>query len=215
MKSKKNNHTAIRCVDIPGFEITYIPVPKNCSTTILYYLYFLMHNKVFETDKIKPNGQPLSIHDFFYINYTNDFDVSSQHKSFLIVRDPIWRFISSFKSRVKIHKEFENSNITINDFISDLEDNIKSNDSLQHHMMPQSSWVGSDLSIFDLVYSIECMGDLNQKLKEITSTDHEFKRLHASGLSNEKSELTKKSLHALIDYYSDDYQLLEDFYSPE
>ena len=211
----------INCIKIRKFNLTYIPIPKNCSTTILHYLYKLMYGVSYEPTRIKKNGKPFHIHDFFHVDNqkkhslheTTNFTPTENNKSFLVVREPIRRFISAFRNRVKNHKEHENTQVTINDFISDLDNNINDNGSLQHHMKSQSAWIGNDLSLFDFVYDKEDAWHLNQKLKKITNTNYEFERLQIGGPWIELNELSKASLYKLFDYYEEDYNLLKKYYN--
>jgi hypothetical protein len=179
-----------------------------------------MYGMSYEPIRIKTNGKPFHIHDFFHVDNqkkhslheVTEFTPTENNKSFVVIREPVRRFISAFRNRVKNHNEHGNAEITINDFISDLENNINDNGSLQHHMKSQSSWIGHNLSLFDMIYDKEDAWHLNQKLKEITNTQYEFERLQIGGPWIELNELSKKSLYKLFEYYEEDYVLLKDFY---
>jgi len=212
----------IKCIKSTKHGISYIPIPKNCSSSIKSYMHELIFAKPFVPFK-KHTGKMLHIHSFFESDYKLNnhretiFKKSSDEISFVVFREPVRRFISAFRNRVISHGEFQcnKKKFDINDFVDDLEKNINSHESLMHHMSSQISWTGRDLSIFDLVYDREDTWQLNTLLKKITNTKNEFSKLQIGGPWIELKQLTQKSLFKLIDFYKDDYNCLPHMYNPE
>lgn len=212
----------IFCIKAPEYNISYIPIPKNCSSSIKSYMHELIFGKPFVPFK-KHTGKMLHIHSFFWKDFKlNDhretlFSKEDPEISFVVMREPIRRFISAFRNRVIAHKENTtgSASININDFINDLRANIDSLESLDHHMCPQTSWIGNDLSIFDLVYECDTAWILNRVLKKFTNTDYEFVRMQTGGPWIELGELTKKSVMTLFDYYEEDYENFKHLYTQD
>ena len=148
-----------------GKKLVYYPVAKNANSSAkLFFLkhlkidknyYFLSDKvpeyKVNEDSKYKNLDKKYNLVNFLP-SYT-PFEKIDVDEKCCIIRNPIKRFISAYKNRVLFHKDFGFRNLNINEIIEKLENNSFDN----RHFLPQSYWLGSDLSYFTIVSNISNM----------------------------------------------------------
>ena len=148
-----------------GRKLVYYPVAKNANSSAkLFFLknlkldknyYFLSDKvpeyKVNEDSKYKNLDKKYNLVNFLP-SYT-PFEKIDVDEKCCIIRNPIKRFISAYKNRVLFHKDFGFRNLNINEIIEKLENNSFDN----RHFLPQSYWLGSDLSYFTIVSNISNM----------------------------------------------------------
>lgn len=207
------------CINIKKYNLAYIPIPKNCSTSIKNYLYEMLRGEKFKRYK-KKNGKTFYIHNYWMAeNKTNPnresiFVKSDATKSFVVIREPIKRYISSFANRVVNHGALgKQNNLTLNDFTNDFETYIKNTRELNHHMAPQSEWICDDLSAFDWVFTTNEIQKMNKIISVYTNTDIEIPRLQTGGPNLNPADLSKKNFYRLIDYYYEDYKTMRDYFT--
>lgn len=207
------------CINIKKYNLTYIPIPKNCSSSIKFYLYEMLRGKKFKT-YMKKNGDTFHIHTYWgFKNKKNPhretaFVKSDITKSFVVIREPIKRYISAFANRVISHSALNtNTDLTIDEFTTDFQTHLKNNMDLEHHMSPQTSWFTEDLSVFDWVFTTSEIQKMHKIISEYTNTNIEFPRLQTGGPKLNLTDLSKKNFYNLIDYYYEDYKTMRDYFT--
>lgn len=207
------------CINIKYYNLTYIPIPKACSTSIKSYLYEMARGKKFKPYK-KKNGKYFHIHNHWgFKNKRNPdretvFVKSDTTKSFVVIREPIKRYISAFANRVISHGALgTNTDLTIDEFTTDLQTHLKNSGELEHHMSPQTGWFTEDLSVFDWVFTTNEIQKMHKIISEYTNTDIEFPRLQTSGPNLNLTDLAKENFYKLIDYYYEDYKIMRDYFT--
>ncbi|MGK7919729.1 MAG: tetratricopeptide repeat protein [Trichodesmium sp.] len=201
--------------------LVYLPIPKCASTTLKYIFYSLKFNQKY--------SQPIEdIHQLWY-SYTDVLESLQNldnYFKFTVIRDPIKRLLSCYKNRVLHHKslwlksvrgKLENADLKlepdINYFVENLENYFQISDAMIHHASPQNKYIGKDLNTYDLICPIENLENLRQIISQKAKVEIEFPRLQTGGPKITLQDLTEKSLTKLIEFYAEDYQLLQDFYS--
>ncbi len=209
----------ITCINLKKYNLTYIPIPKNCSSSIKFYLHEMLRGKKFEPYK-KKNGKNFHIHNYWsYKNKRNPdrestFVKSDATKSFVVIREPIKRYISAFANRVVSHGALGSSdNLTLNEFTNDFETYIKDVAELNHHMSPQVDWIDNDLSVFDWVFTTNEIQKMHKIISEYTNTDVKFPRLQTGGPNLNLTDLSKENFYRLVDYYYEDYKTMRNYFT--
>ncbi|MEM1172050.1 MAG: tetratricopeptide repeat protein [Cyanobacteria bacterium P01_H01_bin.35] len=210
-----------RVLKFEELGLAYLPIPKCASTTLKHIFYSLKFNQEY--------SQPIEqIHQFWYPHT----DVLEQLKNldnyfkFTVIRDPVKRLLSCYKNLVLHYKIFlskpiqgkvENAGLKqepdINYFVENLENYFLFSDAITHHALPQNKYIGKDLGIYDLICPIENLENLRQIISQKANVEIEFPQLQTAGPKITIQDLTEKSLTKLIEFYAEDYQLLQDFYS--
>ena len=234
---KFENQTLLQAVMCDRFKIAYAYIPKCACTTIKTVIKFLSSelkkdnyriNKKISTLKYQ---DPMEIHRFQKIYLINMGNITTNYFKFVVVREPIKRFLSAFSNKILYSKEsLERTKLTaiqylsmaqlgvnpeINSMIENLELYSEMSDNWQLHIKPQHTFMGNQIKGFDRIFQVERLGELGKKLSEITGFEINLPRLNTGGRKISLAELSEKSIKKLIDFYSRDYELLKDYYSPE
>ncbi len=209
-------------------RLVYYPVPKVACTSVKHLMYFLNHGKWFD-HPVNAKGRKLNIHDV--MNPAEPFDESafkrfSPHTSFVVVRDPLKRFLSAYSNRVIFHGDLapwrikkgtltltQKPNPSLEEFIDHLEDYQADARAIERHTAPISKFLGDDLSRFDKVFPIEALDDAAAFLSDHTGLKLEMPHKQTGGPKMSLDDLSEKHKKKLRDVYASDYELLKDFYS--
>ncbi len=202
-------------------KYAYIDVPKVACTSIKNAIYSLEERSEFERSEKYPD-----IHSYYVKNKKT---IKGCERTFLIVRDPIKRFLSAYGNRVCYHgelsrwfistyrpellKEIPVFNPGIGQFIDYLDIYIKS-PSIYHHVQPINKLLNvSSLSKISDLYKIEDLSDFSEEITKSTGKPFELGRYQTHGKKIHIKDLSKLHLEKLIDFYRKDYDLLRGIYS--
>ena len=156
-----------------GKKLAFYPVKKNANTSSK--LFFASHlgiedNFFFLEDEMPRFKQTKKMHDSFKnkSNLINLYQgkyafqkISVDYKS-CIIREPLERFVSAYKNRVLFHKDKDFNNHSVSEVIEKLENgNIENK-----HFLPQSFFLGNDLSYFDIVGSLSNIKSFEDKVND-------------------------------------------------
>ncbi len=206
-----------------NISIGYRYIPKTATTSIKHALYELRTGKKFSSQ-----GKGHHIHNFFRSFNPNIDDAKFK---FIVLRDPIKRFLSAYSNRVTHHKELsenilkkskngrkllENSTIPIDPNLHEFLEFFayyKTIRQINHHTKPVTCFVETDLSFFDKVYKIENTQDLENDISLEYNTKFILARKQTGGKKFSLSDIKKSELDFLLDYYAEDYELMKDYYS--
>ena len=210
-----------RVLKFEELGLAYLPIPKCASTTLKQIFYSLKFNQEY-------SGPIEQIHQFWYphTDVLENLQNLDGYFKFTVIRDPVKRLLSCYKNLVLHYKIFwskpvqgkvENAGLKqepdINSFVENLENYFQFSDAITHHALPQNKYIGKDLGIYDLICPIENLENLRQIISQKANVEIEFPRLQTAGPKITLKDLTEKSLTKLIEFYAEDYQLLQDFYS--
>lgn len=198
-------------------KIAFLLIPKNACTSISHGIYEI------DTGEEYPVNAVEHIHKYYHPQgvFTNINDYDDYFK-FVVVRDPIKRFVSAFRNRVCFHKDLHgmdapSENLTpdpsLNYFIENLAEYVDRSTKLEMHVMPQCVLFNRRLDLLDAVFPIEEVPKLEGKLSEIIGEPFSFPRQQTGGPEMSLADLTPASFEKLLSFYAEDYALLSDYYT--
>lgn len=214
---------------LPEQELLYIPIPKNACTSIKHAMYEIEFGKRFSSELKEKHGYD-DHHDYYKkrpgaFTGVAELKMMEQVTRFTVVRDPVERLISCYRNRVLDLGDLRSSvfilnhmNLSpkpdINTFILNLEGYRKANKSIEHHSRPQHEFLGGTIQYLDHVFPIENLDELEGMLKNY-KPDLEMLKRKSGGSDIDLSDISEKALQKAIEFYHNDYKLLESFYKPE
>ena len=156
---RKNVNLGIFTNERTNKTLIYYPVAKNANSSAKLFLieHLGLKNKFyFIEDEIPRHKHTKEIYNQ-YKGKMNLIDFLPPYSPFkkvdtkvdtdekcCLVRDPIKRFISSYKNRILFHKDRGFLNHSLDMIIDKLENNMFEN----RHFLPQNYWLGNDLKYF-------------------------------------------------------------------
>ncbi|NES02283.1 MAG: sulfotransferase family protein [Okeania sp. SIO2F4] len=185
----------------------------------LFYPKFIFHPKIVTEN---------DVHDFWgYQREEINPYLLAEYFKFTVVRDPVKRFISAYKNRILFHQDIKNSKFVkvniqelglqeypeVNFFVQNLKEYMKLSRQIDIHFSSQSNHLMNDLGFYDFVCPIEDMENLRSKLSQIVGTKIDIPKTQTGGSPITLKDLTEESLSKLIEFYAEDYELLQDYYS--
>ncbi|MDE5077389.1 MAG: sulfotransferase family 2 domain-containing protein, partial [Trichodesmium sp. St2_bin6] len=223
---KFENQTLLCAILCDRFKIAYAIIPKCACSTVRVTMRWLENG---DNDDFKIINMPkYQVHKTYWVEISN---MAANYFKFVVVREPIKRFLSAFSNKILYSKlSLERTKLTaiqylsiaqlgvnpeINSMIENLELYSEMSDDWQLHIKPQHTFMGNQIKGFDRIFQVEHLGELGKKLSEITGFEINLPRLNTGGRKISLAELSEKSIKKLIDFYSRDYELLKDYYSPE
>jgi len=203
--------------------VGYRDIPKSACTSIKLELYHLMAGNEFNA--ADHGGK----HIHQYMNSSFNTEIDDCDFRFIVVRDPIKRFLSGYSNRVLHHRELSREYISTNhkalldeipvfdpslsEFIEHLDIYLKVSP-IHHHIKQITSFLGNeDLECFSHVYKIENSDQLASDLSKTIEKPVTFGREQTGGKKINVHELTKQQANYLLEFYDADYKLLEGLYS--
>jgi hypothetical protein len=214
---------------IPGifiapWSIGYQPIPKAACTSIKAALFALA---IGEKPSAGNMGGAKHIHDYFT---TRAGDVSGAAFKFVVIRDPLARFVSGFANRVGHHRELSqaylrglpsNLQLPLQDFVFDpsLSQFIDRFDlymrvpTIHHHFQPVADQVLS-LEAFDKVYPLESMDTLCADIGQWTGRPFTLPREQRSSSGQHTEALSDAQRRAIVRICERDYEMLKAHYTP-
>jgi len=206
-------------------SLGYQHIPKVACTSIKYALYQLRTGKEFSEEKAEKN-----IHDYFWNEHK---DISEANFRFIVLRDPIKRFLSAYSNRVTHHKELSKEflekkpagklllskkeipiNPSLHDFIKYFKE-YQTIPTINHHTKPIIEFGIKDLDFFTHIYKMEELARLESDILKHYNTDFKLPRLQTGGIKFKVSDLNEDEMEFLLDYYKEDYRLLSKYYTKE
>jgi len=207
------------------YPVAYHPTPKVACSSIKLALYELEHGRQFELSRDE-NGTFIYIHDSWRTEYFSPISVQDSYYKFAVVRHPIERFLSAFANRVVYFKELDEKHLhglkgeleglkpspSLSEFISELHSYRRASPSIRHHTDPQSLFIGNNLAYYDRIFCFKELGEIANSLKDAVGAQITLPHEQTGGPKLSMTELSKKQLERLSDFYAEDYLLLADFY---
>jgi hypothetical protein len=188
-------------------NVGYIPLPKTASTTIKNYLYQIKNDCVFDKENYCGQG----VHAYFRPPVT----IKREYFKFMVLLDPIDRFISMYKNRVLFYKELPNEEEPdINYFIENFKRYFKVT-RIRWHSKRISTLLrtnfylkGTDFLSINY-FDFNNLPELNYRLNELFQKDYSFAVTQTGGPKISRSEITPQNIKKLKNFYKVDYEFIE------
>ena len=192
-------------------KLIYYPCPKNANTSAK--LFFAKHlnidkNYLFLGDEIPQKNQK----DSDYVGKKNIINFLPSKQPFqkkdadykcCIIRDPIKRFISAFKNRILYHGDIQYNNYTIEMILDKLEIGLFNN----KHFLPQSYFLGENLSYYTYWSTVEEIKIFEQKTNEFFEKKIIFPKIQIGG-NKFTVKLSDRQRERIVKIYSKDYNFI-------
>lgn len=180
-------------IAIENHQIAFVPVPKAACTSIKSTLA-QMDPSLPGAVRFKVRRDAELVHKYYQTGRFRKKKLQGKDDwyRFAVVRDPVQRLLSVYTDRVMARNELANSaNIRrgrVNlpsdpdpDFFFRHLDHYREHVSVvRHHARNQSFFTGSDISLYDRIYTTSEIGQLAADLSEIIGEEVEISRLNAS-----------------------------------
>lgn len=188
-------------------QIAYVPVPKNGCSTLKHLLYEVEVGTEFGDESPDRN-----IHNWrsdYRTLLLDDADLGAPpgYAKIVVLREPVARFVSSFRNRVLYKSETDTSEVAgaglnprpdIDEFVAHLAEYRRLSPSIRHHTDLQVEFVGSDLSRYDEIFDIAEMQRLELFLRSRLPSAPALKHLKKSGSTIELSMTSRSTLDDLL-----------------
>lgn len=208
-----------------GSRIGYFNIPKVASTSIKKALYGAEEKRPFLGE-----DQDRNAHQWFS-KKRKKVNSDACDFTFVVLRDPVKRFLSGYSNRVGHHRELSENYIRgkhpelideLPAFNPDLDQFIAQFDrylqvsTIRHHFEPVSNLLTrKQLDRFDRIYRIEDLGELEKDLSRLLEDDIKLTKAQTGGKKVHISSLPREQVERLIDLFRQDYELMEGIYSTE
>jgi hypothetical protein len=206
------------------WSIGYQPIPKVACTSIKELLFRATAGRPF-TPELGEGAN--HIHRYFDLR---ERDVSAAQFRFLVVRDPIKRFLSAFSNRVLHHKELSRAYVEqlklvppleLEDFPFDPDlagfvdrfESYRRVPTIDHHFRPISEF-SAPLAAFDKVYPFEALDELVSDLQARTGVPMSLPHSQRGGPKLQVKDLSPRLFDKLVQLFAADYAMLDGLYSP-
>ena len=193
-------------------------------------MYKLLNKRDFQSIIPGQNFNHEVMPTYLYKEWRSNDEFSEINKSdifiFAIVRNPLSRFLSSYKNRVLIADDIGVDNLAskkcvkaglpikpdINTFVQNLSFYQENCPSILHHTLPQVSFLGHNPNFYSKIYPInkvdsELWEDLSKIVGEEIATPQKENQGAGSWLVID--QLTSENLAKIQDLYSADYDFLD------
>ena len=195
-----------------GKTLVFYPCPKNANSSAK--LFFAQHldlanNFVFVSDEIPRYKQEIK-HFGEKKNLVNFLPTKQPFKKIIadikccILRDPIDRFVSSYKNRILYHHDEEFNEHNIDMIIEKLEINKFEN----QHFLPQTFFLGKNLNYFDFYVDIKNITKFESYVNTFFEKKIDFPRIQTGG-KNYTILLNEDQIKKIKKIYFEDYKLLD------
>lgn len=203
-------------------RIGYRFIPKTACTSIKEEIFHLENKCTYD-----PSLYGMHIHR--YLHKYNFGSIDKCQYRFIVVRDPVKRFLSGYSNRILHHNELSEKfisetqpelltelpafNPSMSQFIESL-NLYRMVNTIDHHFKPFTEYLDSqDLAYFNKVFKIEDTASLASYISEIVSQEVVFPKSQTGGKKISMKELSESQLDFLFEFYHKDYELLQGIYS--
>tara|TARA_B100001245_G_C22805789_1_gene388239 strand:- start:42 stop:692 length:651 start_codon:yes stop_codon:yes gene_type:complete len=190
--------------------IVYYPCPKNANTSAKSF--FLKHlgienNFKFVGDKIPKYKQNIKDFDgknnlIHFLPTKQKFIKINADIKCCLIRNPIERFISSYKNRILYHKDIKFYDHSIDMILDKLEAGLFEN----LHFLPQNFFLGDNLNYFQIYADVKNIQLFQDQVNDFFGEIIDFPKLQTKG-SEFKIKLNNTQLNRVKKIYTKDFEI--------
>tara|TARA_Y100001970_G_C14254413_1_gene874159 strand:- start:102 stop:737 length:636 start_codon:yes stop_codon:yes gene_type:complete len=193
-------------------KLVYYPCPKNANSSAK--LFFAKHlniakNFIFLGDEVprflqkKEDYQNKKNLVSFLPTKQPFAKINSDYKC-CITRDPIKRFISTYKNRILYHKDQDFNNHSIDLILEKLENNLFEN----KHFLPQTYFLGNDLNYYNFYADVNNINVFEKKVNDFFNNNIKFPKIQTGG-SDINVVLNSEQITKIKIIYKADFNFLK------
>jgi len=195
-------------------KLIYFPVPKNANTSLK--LFLLDHLGLLENFNINFNKKQSDLDSKEMEIVRNYFDFMPLKQRYspipknqglirmAVIRDPLKRFISSYKNRILFHKDHHFGNLKVDEVLEILEEGHFANS----HFLPQSYFLGKNPKNFDLIKDVKNIGEIEDGINKFFGQKKKIPKLQTGGNEFEL-ELNNRQIKRIKKKKREDKEFLE------
>ena len=197
-----------------GKKLVYYPVAKNANTSVKLFLvrHLGVENKFYYIEDTPRYKHTKEMYEKFgdKINLINFLPPYTQFKKIsvdvkcCVVRDPVKRFKSTYTNRILFHKDIKFRDYSVNQILENLEASNFEN----KHFLPQSYWLGHDLSYFTFYSFTNNIENFATNINSFFNQEIEFPRLQTGG-NNISINFSDDQIYKIKKIYASDFELLK------
>jgi len=197
-----------------GKKLVYYPVAKNANTSVK--LFIIRHlgaeDKFYYIEDIPRYKHTKEMYKklankYNLINflppYTQFKKISVDIKC-CVVRDPIKRFKSTYTNRILFHKDEKFRDYSVNQILENLEASNFEN----KHFLPQSYWLGHDLSYFTFYSFTNNIENFATNINSFFNQERKFPIMQTGG-NDISINLSDDQIYKIKNIYASDFELLK------
>tara|TARA_B100001013_G_C24516060_1_gene404996 strand:+ start:21 stop:656 length:636 start_codon:yes stop_codon:yes gene_type:complete len=192
-------------------SLVYYACAKNANTSAKFF--FAQHtnnekNFIFISDKIpkylqKNEFKNIGNLENFFPNY-QPFDKIEADFKCCIIRNPIKRFLSTYKNRILYHKDLAFRDLSIDMILEKLLNNNFDN----KHFLPQVYFLGKNLNYYSFYSDVSNLKPFVNQVNDFFGKKIEFPKMQIGG-SEFQINLSKKQVKIIEKIYNNDFELYD------
>lgn len=207
-------------VILKDLKLSYVAVPKVACTSIKTMLFEVENGFAFRP--FSANGRTWWIHDLYRsIPFTDQRqDLMADHRRLTVVRDPIQRLLSCYANRVVHHRELSRDkarkqlrntelpfNPDLSTFVAHLAEYMQRVESIRHHALPMTEYLGADPAWYAQIYPMARLGDFVADVSAVAGRPLALARMQTGGPKITPDALSEAETVRLRQFYAEDYAL--------
>lgn len=207
------------------YNLAYFPVPKTGCTSLKEFFFEVENDRRF-TPFIR-NGQHFHIHHVYPSNLFSDLRQRQVESldCFLVVRDPVARFLSAYSNRVLHHRELSEefagnalkkrdlpSNPSLSEFVGRIDSYRGAVPTIDHHVRPLVDFAGTDAGFYTRIFSLSDVEEFADHVRKKVGKPVGLQRLQTGGPKITPDALTGKELRMLRELYAEDFIAYGNFF---
>ena len=202
-------------------KVTFVTVPKCACTSMQHFCFHVENGRPYKPIMI--NGRRLNIHE---IGYTKDefaktpFKSVEDHWKAAIIRDPVSRMVSAYRSQVLHYKRLETGRArarleeaglsvtpSFSEFVSNLPGYQRAVNAIARHTKPLSFFLGTDPSWYDALYDLSEIDALAAEINRRCKTDVPLRHRQKEGPVMGADAVTEADATRVRELFETDYTL--------
>jgi hypothetical protein len=200
---------------VRSLSLAYVPIRKVGTTSIRKAFRSLAEGP---GDHVATYDRPMSA----YVRFR-----ARGCRTFVVVRDPVERFLSAYANRIHHHDDIATSTVDraiarvlglslrpdIEEFCARFRLYTLSNDKLRRHFRLQSAYLGDNLGWFDHVYPLAETSRLAADLSNWSGRPVTFERLQTDGPKLRFADIPLAAQRRILQITEPDYRLLSGYFT--